>query len=104
MFQVHAPPYVLESHMLDQPFLVPTNKGLEQTHNSVQVGDTAEVVSGTYSGLSRTGSNTATHCLTSSCHCQPQVSELLTAIKCPHPFSQPELQCQAWRCCYGSLR
>lgn len=54
MFQVHAPPYVLESHMLDQPFLVPTNKGLEQTHNSVQVGDTAEVVSGTYSGLSGT--------------------------------------------------
>ena len=54
MFQVCAPPYVLESHVLDQPFSAPTNKGLEQTHNSVQVGDTTKVVSGTYSGLSGT--------------------------------------------------
>ena len=54
MFQVHAPPYVLESHVPDQPFSTPTNKGSEQTHNSVQVGDIAEVVSGTYSRLSGT--------------------------------------------------
>ena len=54
MFQVHAPPYLLQSHVLDQPFSMPTNKGLEQTHNSVQVGNTTEVVSGTYSRLSGT--------------------------------------------------
>jgi ribosomal protein L24 len=38
----------------DQPFSAPTNKGSEETHDGVQIGDIAEVVSGTHTGLSGT--------------------------------------------------